>query len=221
MKKLMFLCIPFLLVNCNQKENKKETEEVIPAEEIAIEEPPVDLKVAVFAEGCYWCTEYVFEAIPGVETVVSGFTGGNKDNLDYNKVVKGEPRHAEGVQIFYDENVVSFEELVNVFFASHDPTTVNQQGPDKGEEYRSIAFYTTEEERQSIVAKIAKLTAEKAFDKPIVTEVKLFETFLPVKEEQQDYIKKNPNDPYVISESIPRINRFVAKYKGKLKKAQY
>ncbi len=203
------------MVNCNQKEKQDET----PIDEIAIEEPPIDLQVAVFAEGCYWCTEYVFESIPGVEMVVSGFTGGSKDNLDYNKVIKGEPRHAEGVQVFYDEKVVSFEELVTVFFDSHDPTTINQQGPDKGEEYRSIAFYTTEQERKIIVAKIEKLTSEKVFDKPIVTEVKLFETFLPVKEEQQDYIKMNPNDPYVISESIPRFNRFVAKYNGKLKKA--
>lgn len=215
MKKIFFLSILIFFFNCVQKE--KQTE--IPVDEIAIEEPPMDLKVAVFAEGCYWCTEYVFESIPGVENVVSGFSGGDKDNLDYNKVIEGEPRHAEGVQVFYDESIVSFEELVNVFFDSHDPTTVNQQGPDKGEEYRSIAFYTTDEERQIIVAKIAKLTAEKAFNKPIITEVKLFETFLPVKEDQQDYIKKNPNDSYVISESIPRFNRFVAKYKGKLKKA--
>ena len=217
MKKIVFLCIPFFFLNCVQKEKQKE----ISVDEIAIEEPPMDLKVAVFAEGCYWCTEYVFEAVPGVENVVSGFSGGSKDNLEYNKVIEGQPRHAEGVQIFYDENIISFEELVNVFFASHDPTALNQQGPDKGEEYRSIAFYTTDEERQIIIDKIAKLTADKEFDKPIVTEVKLFETFLPVKEVQQDYIKKNPNDSYVISESIPRFNRFIAKYNGKLKKAHH
>jgi peptide-methionine (S)-S-oxide reductase len=125
--------------------------------------------------------------------------------------------HAEAVAVFYDPKVVSFKELVNVFFASQDPTTANQQGPDRGSSYRSIAFYRNAEEKKIIEDKIKELTANKVFANPIVTEVKPISDFYEAEAYHQDYVKKNPNQPYVKGVSVPRYNKFKKTYKGKLK----
>lgn len=173
--------------------------------------------VAVFAEGCFWCSEHVFEAVVGVDEAVSGYSGGITKNPSYEQVGGERTGHAESVAVFYDPNVVSYKELVDVFFASQDPTTPNQQGPDRGPSYRSIAFYKNAAEKKIIEAKIKALNASKVFENPIVTEVKPVSDFYEAEGYHQNYVKNNPNQPYVKGVSLPRYNKFKKTYKGKLK----
>jgi peptide-methionine (S)-S-oxide reductase len=173
--------------------------------------------VAVFAEGCYWCSEHVFESVAGVSEVISGFAGGNTKNPSYEEVGSETTGHAEAVMVYYDPKIVTFKDLVTVFFESHDPTTPDQQGPDLGSSYRSIAFYKTDEEKKIIEDKITELTSNKTFPAPIVTEVTLLTNFYKSKESHQDYVKNNPYDGYVRQVSIPRYELFKKTYKGKLK----
>jgi len=173
--------------------------------------------VAVFASGCFWCTEHVFEAIVGVDEAISGYSGGNVKNPTYESVGANRTGHAESVAIFYDPKVVSYKELVAVFFASQDPTTPNQQGPDRGSSYRSIAFYRNAVEKSIIENKIKELTANKVFLNAIVTEVMPVSDFYKAESYHQDYVNKNPNQTYVKRVSIPRYNKFIKTYKGKLK----
>jgi peptide-methionine (S)-S-oxide reductase len=180
-------------------------------------EPKKGKAIAVFASGCFWCTEHVFEAVVGVDEAVSGYAGGNVKNPSYELVGSNRTGHAESVAIFYDPKVVSYKELVTVFFASQDPTTPNQQGPDKGSSYRSIAFYKNAAEKSIIEDKIKELTVNKVFSNSIVTEVKPVSDFYEAELYHQDYVKKNPNQPYVKGVSLPRYNKFKKTYKGKLK----
>jgi peptide-methionine (S)-S-oxide reductase len=173
--------------------------------------------IAVFAEGCYWCSEHVFESVEGVSEVISGFAGGNTKNPTYEEVGQETTGHAESVMVFYDPKTVSFKDLVTVFFASHDPTTPDQQGPDRGSSYRSIAFYKTDEEKKIIEDMIKELTVNNTFSNPIVTEVKPLTEFYKAKDSHQDYVKNNPYDGYVRQVSIPRYELFKKTYKGKLK----
>jgi len=180
-------------------------------------EPKKGKAIAVFAEGCFWCSEHVFEAVVGVDEAVSGYIGGTTKNPSYEQVSSHRTGHAEAVAVYYDPKIISFKELVNVFFASHDPTTPNRQGPDYGSSYRSIAFYRNEEEKKIILDKIKEFTDKKVFPNAIVTEVKPIMDFYEAEEYHQNYIKKNPNQPYVKGVSIPRYNLFKKTYKGKLK----
>ncbi len=173
--------------------------------------------VAVFAEGCYWCSEHVFESVEGVTEVISGFSGGNTKNPTYEEVGTETTGHAESVMVYYDPKIVSFKDLVTVFFTSHDPTTPDQQGPDKGSSYRSIAFYKTDAEKKIIEDAIKEFTLNSAFSYPIVTEVKPLIEFYKAKDSHQDYVKNNPYDGYVKQVSIPRYELFKKTYKGKLK----
>jgi peptide-methionine (S)-S-oxide reductase len=173
--------------------------------------------IAVFAEGCFWCSEHVFEAVVGVDEAISGYAGGTTKNPSYEQVGSNNTGHAEAIAVYYDPNIISFKELVNVFFASQDPTTPNQQGPDRGSSYRSIAFYKNAAEKKIIEDKIKELTANKVFANPIVTEVKQVTDFYEAEDYHQDYVKHNPNQPYVKGVSLPRYNKFKKTYKGKLK----
>ncbi|EIA08550.1 peptide-methionine (S)-S-oxide reductase MsrA [Flavobacterium frigoris] len=195
----------FTILSCNAQTKKMSLE------------PKKGKAIAVFAEGCFWCSEHVFEAVVGVDEAVSGYSGGNVKNPSYEMVGSNRTGHAEAVAVFYDPKVVSFKELVDVFFASQDPTTPNQQGPDKGSSYRSIAFYKNVVEKKIIEDKIKELTANKVFANPIVTEVKPVSEFYEAESYHQDYVKNNPNQPYVKGVSIPRYNKFKKTYKGKLK----
>lgn len=175
--------------------------------------------IAVFAEGCFWCSEHIFEAIVGVDEAVSGYSGGNSKNPSYEQVGGEGTNHAEAVLVYYDPKVVSYSQLVDAFFASQDPTTPNQQGPDKGSSYRSIAFYRNDEEKNIIKAKILDLENKKVFSSPIVTEIKPLTDFYQAEDYHQNYIKLHSNgeNPYVSSVSIPRYERFKKIFKGKLK----
>ncbi|WP_432671206.1 peptide-methionine (S)-S-oxide reductase MsrA [Flavobacterium sp. SM2513] len=205
MKLLSYFLFLFSIVSCQAQTKKLSLE------------PKKGQAVAVFASGCFWCTEHVFEAVVGVEEAVSGYSGGTLKNPSYEQVGTNRTGHAESIAVFYDPKVVSYAQLVDVFFASQDPTTPNQQGPDKGSSYRSIAFYNNATEKKIIEDKIKELTAKKVFAKPIVTEVKPVMDFYTAESYHQDYVKNNPNQPYVKGVSVPRYNKFVQTYKGKLK----
>jgi peptide-methionine (S)-S-oxide reductase len=179
---------------------------------------PSDLSgwsVATFAGGCFWCTETIFENIKGVKEVISGYSGGTEKNPTYQSVGSGQTSHAEAFQVYYDPNIISFKDLVRVFFASIDPTIVNGQGPDRGAQYRTIAFYNNDAEKVIIDEKIKEIT--KAYAKPIATQVVKFDKFYQAEDYHQDFVKRNPNQGYVRSESIPRRERTLAKVKDLVK----
>ncbi|MGB1449500.1 MAG: peptide-methionine (S)-S-oxide reductase MsrA [Flavobacteriaceae bacterium] len=184
-------------------------------------EPPQQeqkgLSKAYFAAGCFWCVEAIFESVKGVHEVYSGYAGGATKNPNYNQIGTGKTGHAEAVEIHYDPKVVSFGTLLQVFFGSHDPTTPNRQGPDWGSQYRSIAFYQNDQEREMIQDYITLLEEKAIFSKEIVTEVAPLSKFYFAEEYHQDYEKRNPNNPYVRSVSIPRLRKFQKAYPELLK----
>lgn len=178
-------------------------------------------ETAYFASGCFWCVEAVFESVNGVKDAVSGYSGGTEKNPTYYEVGGGRTSHAEAVMVYYDPKVVNFTTLVTVFFGSHDPTTLNRQGPDKGPQYRSIAFYKNDAEKKIIEGFIKQLTKSKIYTNKIVTEVKEFTKFYEAEAEHQDFEKRNPNNPYVRSVSIPRLNSFKQRFPELLKKSEH
>lgn len=188
-----------------------------------VEQPannPQDLSeysTAYFAAGCFWCVEAVFESVRGVKEAISGYAGGHTPDPTYKSIGTGTTGHAEAVAVYYDPSIVSYEELLMVFFDSQDPTTPNRQGPDIGSQYRSIAFYQNDKERQLIESYIKELNASGRFKAPIVTEVVAFTKFFEAEDYHQDYERLNPDNPYVQSVSIPRLNRFKAKHPELLK----
>ena len=177
------------------------------------------LSTAYFASGCFWCVEAIYQSAKGVEEAVSGYSGGDSDNPSYRKVGTNSTGHAEAVVIYYDADIVSFETLVKIYYASQDPTTVNGQHPDYGSSYRSIIFYETEEEKQ--IAESYKKKIADDYTKPIATEIVPFEKFWPAEDYHQDYEKRNPNQPYVRAISIPRLKRFQAKHPELLKETAH
>jgi len=174
-------------------------------------------ETAYFASGCFWCVEAIFESVKGVKEVISGYSGGPEQNPTYEQVAYGRTRHAEAVEVYYDPKIISFQKLVQVFFGSHDPTSLNRQGPDRGAQYRSIAFYKNNEEKKIIQEYITLLTSNNAYDQPIVTEVTQFEKFWKAEEYHQDFERRNPNQSYIRAVSIPRLNRFKENFKDFLK----
>ena len=175
-----------------------------------------DMKEAYFASGCFWCVESIYESLIGVSEVESGYSGGSTNNPTYYTVLTGLTGHAEAIKVYYDAEQISFKELVKVFFGSHDPTTLNRQGPDKGTHYRSIAFYSNDDEKKIINDEIDRLLKNKTYPK-IVTEVKKFKKFYLAEDYHQDYKEKNPNNAYIWNVSVPRINKFKSKYSELLK----
>jgi peptide-methionine (S)-S-oxide reductase len=174
---------------------------------------------AYFASGCFWCVEAVFESVKGVEEAVSGYAGGEAKNPTYETVSAGVTGHAESVEVYYDTTIIDYPTLLQVFFGSHDPTTLNRQGPDAGTQYRSAIFFQNEQEKKLIEEYIANLKASGAFDGPITTEVSPLVKFYKAEEYHQDYEKKNPNNPYVRAVSIPRLKKFQAAHQDLLKEA--
>ena len=211
----------FTISSCQSATKKKEAnKENDPLASTVLKKATQDLsqyETAYFASGCFWCVEAIFESVKGVKEAVSGYAGGKEENPTYEAVSYGRTTHAESVKVYYDPKEVSFGTLVQVFFGSHDPTTLNQQGPDKGAQYRSIAFYSNPEERKIIQDYMVKLEEGNYFDKPIVTEVKEIKKFWEAEDYHQDYEKRNPDNPYVKNVSIPRLKRFQNKYPELLK----
>ena len=211
---VLLMVIGFTTISCQSKTKTQQKSE------ITAEFTPNQLQqyeTAYFASGCFWCVEAVFESVKGVKEVVSGYSGGKEKNPTYEQVGYGRTTHAEAVEVYYDPKVISFETLVKVFFGSHDPTTLNRQGPDKGAQYRSIAFYKNDSEKKIITDYISKLEKENVYSAPIVTEVKPFTIFYEAEDYHQDYEKINPNNSYILNISVPRLKRFQAKFPELLK----
>ena len=171
---------------------------------------------AYFASGCFWCVEAVYESVKGVEESISGYSGGHTKNPTYESSNTGRTGHAEAVEIHYDPEVVSFKDLVDVYFGSQNVTQVNGQGPDRGPQYRSIIFYQNAEEKKIIDDKIAMLNKELAPDK-VAAEVMKFEKFWVGEDYHQDFEKLHPNQSYIRAVSIPRLKAFQAKFPHLLK----
>ncbi len=174
--------------------------------------------VATFASGCFWCVEAVYESVEGVAEAVSGYAGGNEKNPTYEEVSAGRTGHAEAVQVYYDPKVISFRDLVVIYFGSQNPTQVNGQGPDNGRQYRSIIFYNNENEK--IVAEGVKREIENSgkYNQPLAAEIVPFEKFYEAEAYHQNYERLNPNQPYVRAVSIPRLRKFQEAYPQYLKK---
>ena len=175
------------------------------------------LSVATFASGCFWCVEAIYESIRGVRTAISGYAGGHTTDPTYRKVNTERTGHAEAVQVYYDPAVVSYAQLVDVYFGSQDPTQINGQGPDIGSSYRSIIFYRTDEEKQIAEKAKAALAASGKYEKPIAAEILSITRFYEAEAYHQDYEHRHPNDSYIRNVSVPRLNRFKQKFPDLLK----
>ena len=162
-------------------------------------------ETAVFAGGCFWCTEAAFEQLDGVVDVESGYSGGSKETANYDRVCDGDTGHAEAIRIKYDPTRISFDKLLDVFFDAHDPTQLNRQGADTGTQYRSAIFYADDNQKRAAEEKIKQLTAAKAFASPIVTTLEPLTAFYSAEEYHQDYARNNPNQPYIRMQAIPKV----------------
>ena len=176
-----------------------------------------DLETATLAAGCFWCVEAVFDDLKGVEDVVSGYSGGHTENPTYKEVCSETTGHAEVVQIRFDQNELSFKELLQVFFTVHDPTTLNRQGGDIGTSYRSAIFYHSEEQKRIAEEVIDEINNEKIYDAPIVTEITAFDKFYPAEDYHQEYFANNPNQPYCAAVVAPKVAKFRQKFLSRLK----
>lgn len=176
-------------------------------------------RTAVFAGGCFWCTEAVFEPLAGVEKVVSGYAGGDAASATYKKVSEGVTGHAEAIEITYDPAKISYGTLLKVFFSvAHDPTQLDRQGPDWGKQYRSAIFTSDPEEKKVAAAYIAQLDAAKAFPKPIVTQLSPLDKFYPAEAYHQDFVQHNPNHGYVVVNALPKVEKLKKLYPELLRK---
>jgi peptide-methionine (S)-S-oxide reductase len=177
-----------------------------------------DKEVATLAGGCFWCLEAVFKDLRGVESAVSGYSGGSLAKPTYHQVCSGTTGHTEVVQVTFDPRVVSFRDILEVFFTIHDPTTLNRQGADVGTQYRSAIFYHSTAQREMAEQVIAELTAEQLWRDPVVTEVTPFTEFYAAEDYHQDYYERNPYQPYCMAVVAPKVAKFRKKFLDRLKK---
>lgn len=175
------------------------------------------IRVATFGSGCFWCTEAIFQDVDGVEKVESGYMGGSVKNPTYKEVCSGLTGHAEVIQLTYDPKKVSFDELLEIFWKTHDPTTLNKQGADVGTQYRSVVFYHTQDQKQLAEQYKKELTEAKAFDQPIVTEITPASVFYKAENYHQNYYNLNGNAPYCAYVIQPKVEKFKKVFKEKLK----
>jgi peptide-methionine (S)-S-oxide reductase len=175
-------------------------------------------EVTTLAGGCFWCLEAVFEQIKGVSKVESGYAGGTAANPSYRQVCTGLTGHAEVVQVTFDPAVVSYRQLLEVFFTIHDPTTLDRQGADVGTQYRSAIFYHTPEQKKMAEEVIARLTADKVWDQPIVTAVVAFDVFYPAEDYHQGYFRNNPSQPYCQAVVSPKVAKLRKSFAGLLQR---
>jgi peptide-methionine (S)-S-oxide reductase len=175
------------------------------------------METVTFGSGCFWCTEAVFQQLKGVSSVVSGYSGGHVKNPSYQQVTTGKTGHAEVCQIQFDPEQISFEDLLEVFFSTHDPTTLNRQGNDIGTQYRSVIFYHTEEQREIAERVKAELDKSGTWKNPIVTEIAPFERFYKAEDYHQNYYRNNPNQGYCRVVITPKLNKFEKVFKLKIK----
>lgn len=192
------------------------------AEPPAVTPPPAGLAVATFAGGCFWCTEAIFERVKGVEAVYSGYAGGSVENPSYELVCTGTTDHAEAVQVYYDSTVIDYHTLLDVFFAAHDPTQLNRQGPDVGTQYRSAIFYHNEQQRQIAGAFLDSVRTSGAFARPVVTELSPLKAFYKAEAYHQNYLEHHYNDGgYISSITRPKVEKFVHNHPEWLKESAH
>jgi peptide-methionine (S)-S-oxide reductase len=196
----------------SSRENSKVAQDVGSNEES-------ELATATFGSGCFWCSEAVYQQLKGVKSVVSGYSGGIVKNPTYEDVCTGATGHAEVIQVKYDPAVVTFEELLEVFWKTHDPTTLNRQGNDHGTQYRSVIFYHDETQKQLAEEYKKKLNAAKAFKKPIVTEISAFKEFFPAEDYHQNYFRNHPENPYCAAIIQHKVDKVRAVFKDKIDKS--
>ena len=177
----------------------------------------VKLEKATLGNGCFWCTEAIFQQIKGVHTAVSGYSGGHDPSPDYKKVCTGTTGHAECLEVTYDANIIGFEELLEVFFNTHDPTSLNRQGEDIGTQYRSVVFYHNEEQFELTQKYIQQINASGKFAKPIVTTLEPYTIFFPAEDYHQNYFQLNGHNPYCRLVVKPKVEKFANSYIHKLK----
>ena len=175
------------------------------------------LETITLGAGCFWCIEAVFQNLKGIQSVVSGYTGGQVENPTYEQICTGTTGHAEVAQIIFDPAVISFEDLLYVFWRTHDPTTLNRQGADLGTQYRSAIFYDSEEQKEIAEKSKAKTGASDLWPDPIVTEISQLDKFYNAEEYHQDYYKLNPNQPYCRLVIDPKIRKLKKEFSNKLK----
>lgn len=227
MKKVLwggFLLTILLGIGCNKHLSSGESaqpESVYSVIRKEIGEKPMDgetgPRLATFGSGCFWCTEAIFKRLAGVEKVVSGYSGGSIENPTYEQVSAGNTGHAESVQITYDPAKVSYADLLEVFWRTHDPTTKNRQGYDVGPQYRSVIFYHNAEQKKLAESYKTKLDAEGIWNRPIVTEIEPFTEFWPAEDYHQDYYNNNPTKSYCTVVITPKIDKFKKIFKDRLK----
>lgn len=205
------IVILFMVSSCfSEKFNKKEKENVSMGSG--------KNEQVIFGAGCFWCVEAIFEEVEGVVDVSSGYAGGFTENPTYEQVCSGNTGHAEVCLIKYDPDVVSFRELLEIFWGTHDPTTLNRQGMDRGSQYRSVIFYYSEEQRQLAEKYKAKLDESGIYESPIVTEISPAGSFYPAEKYHQDYFRNNPEQAYCQFTIVPKLEKFRKIFRAKLRK---
>jgi peptide-methionine (S)-S-oxide reductase len=177
-----------------------------------MDKPKVPTETATLGGGCFWCTEALYQMLPGVKSVTSGYAGGTKENPTYKEVCTGETGHAEVIQIEFDPKETSYQRILEAFWDAHDPTTLNRQGADSGTQYRSIILYNSD--AQKAAAEKSKAEAQKRFDKPIVTEIVPLKHFYKAEGYHQDYYRSNPYQPYCQAVIRPKVEKFEKKLQG-------
>ena len=212
--KLFSLVLSFAFSSCTAKEKPIVREEFKEPIKIKTQE---GMEIATFAGGCFWCTEALFLEIKGVEKVVSGYIGGTVKNPSYREVSAGTTGHAEAIQITFDPKEVAYEDLLEMFFATHDPTSLNRQGADVGTQYRSEVFYHSEAQKDKTEKYIELLETEKLFSKPIVTKVSSATIFYPAEDYHQNYYNQNSSQGYCQMVIAPKLEKLRKYYKSKLK----
>lgn len=201
-----------ILSSCSETTSKSNQEKTMSISE------KTKIEIATLGSGCFWCTEAIFERVNGVIKVVSGYSGGTTENPTYKEVCTGTTGHAECTQIYFDPNVVTYDELLEIFWKTHDPTTLNRQGNDIGTQYRSVIFYHNAEQKQKAEYYKKKFEEEKIWDKPIVTEITEFKKFFPAEDYHQNYYENNPYQGYCAFVITPKVEKFEKIFKDKLKK---
>lgn len=206
------------LLSCNAKQTEVAKAKIQSPPKATVEQLDASAK-ATFAGGCFWCIEAVFERVKGVREAVSGYTAGQTKNPTYYEVGEGKTGHTEAVEVYYDPAVISYEKLVEVFFAAHDPTQLNRQGPDVGTQYRSGVYYRTEAEHAIIDKHVAYLEKSGKYNKAIATEIQALDIFYLAEDYHQDYYEHHPENSYVRNVSKPKVEKFVKQFPELLKDA--
>jgi peptide-methionine (S)-S-oxide reductase len=222
MKRIATLILAIFSISCQSRQappvvyNAQKTNDK-PQNKGEIDMDTLNTQTAIFAGGCFWCTEAFFTDLKGVQKVTSGYIGGQTVNPTYREVCGGMTGHAEAIQITFNPDEVAYEDLLEVFFATHDPTTLNRQGADVGTQYRSEIFYTTEEQKAAAENFIKLLTDQDIYGKKIVTKISAASVFYPAEEYHQDYYALNPDQPYCAAVITPKLEKLKKNYKSKLK----